>query len=398
MKLTQTSVARLAITKGKDDEIFFDDELPGFGLRIRAGGSRKWVLHYRQGGIQRRHTIGPAAVLTVEEARRKARRVLVAVDDGKDPAAEKVAKRAAAGLLFLAVVDDYLTARQRDMKPRSLVECTRHLRLLWKPLHGLPVGSVTRAQVAAILRRIADQRGPIAANRARATLSAMYGWAIGEGLCDLNPVIGTNKPGEEKTRDRILTDAELATIWNACPDSDYGRIVRLLMLTAQRREEIGGLRWPEIDSGKALVALPGERTKNGRPHDVPLSKQATAVLEAQEARAGRDLVFGDGEGSYSGWSKSKEALDTAAKLKADWTLHDLRRTAATRMADLGVQPHVIEAVLNHVSGHKSGVAGIYNRSTYAAEKRAALDLWGSHVQTIVAQSKGANVVKLKRAK
>jgi integrase len=181
-------------------------------------------------------------------------------------------------------------------------------------------------------------------------------------------------------RERLLTDAELVAIWKAAPDSDYGRIVRLLMLTAQRRE-IGALRWPEIEGEEetALIALPGSRTKNHRQHDVPLSAPALVEIEACLKASGRDLVFGKGEGGYSGWSRSKEALDVAADLKQPWTLHDLRRTAATRMADLGVQPHVIEAILNHVSGHKAGVAGIYNRSTYAAEKRAALDLWADHL-------------------
>ena len=129
------------------------------------------------------------------------------------------------------------------------------------------------------------------------------------------------------------------------------------------------------------LVCPTRVYKNGRPHDVPLSGSAMSIVEALPRRAARALVFGSGEGGYSGWSRSKEALDASTKLTEAWTLHDLRRTAATRMADLGVQPHVIEAILNHVSGHKSGVAGIYNRSTYGAEKRAALELWASHLQS-----------------
>jgi integrase len=184
-------------------------------------------------------------------------------------------------------------------------------------------------------------------------------------------------------------------IWKAAPENDYGRIVKLLMLTAQRREEIGSLAWSEIDTARKLITLPPDRTKNSRPHDVPLSDSAMAVLESTPPRVGRPLMFGSGKGGYSGWSKSKEALDGAAKV-APWTLHDLRRTAATRMADIGVQPHVIEAVLNHVSGHKSGVAGIYNRSSYAVEKRAALDLWANHLRVAIAAAEGANVRKLQR--
>jgi integrase len=192
----------------------------------------------------------------------------------------------------------------------------------------------------------------------------------------------------------VLGDAELVKIWNAAPDSDFGRIVKLLVLTGQRRDEIADLQRAEI--GDAVLALPAARTKNGRAHDVPLSAQALAVLGDHPERVGRTYAFGDGEGGFSGFSRAKERLDEACGV-IDWTLHDLRRTMATRMADLGVQPHVIEATLNHVSGHKAGVAGVYNRSTYAAEKRAALDLWGTHVQMLLARLEGANVTALRRA-
>jgi integrase len=160
---------------------------------------------------------------------------------------------------------------------------------------------------------------------------------------------------------------------------------------------IGSLRWSEIDSAKALLALPGSRTKNGRPHDVPLSTTALEALSGHPRRDDRDFVFGEGKGGFSGWSKAKAALDEACGVEG-WTLHDLRRTAATRMADVGVLPHVIEAVLNHVSGHRAGVAGIYNRSTYATEKRAALELWANHLMIAIAQAGGSNVTKLKRRK
>ena len=290
--------------------------------------------------------------------------------------------------------DDYLKARQGNLKTSSFEASTHHLNRLWKPLHRLPVTSIDRGAVAARLRTIATENGPVAADRARSTLSKMFAWAIGEGLCESNPVMGTNKQSEAKARERTLADHELVTIWNAVPGNDYGHIVRLLMLTAQRRDEIGGLRRTEVDTAGKLIVLPGERTKNGRAHEIPLSALALTELDSVTEREGSALVFGKGAGGYSGWSKSKAALDESCKLEP-WTLHDLRRTAATRMADLGVLPHVIEAVLNHVSGHKAGVAGIYNRSTYAAEKRAALDLWASHVRTIVAQAAGANVTKIR---
>ena len=394
MKLTQASIARLPTDK--PDAVYYDDDLQGFGIRIRAGGSRNYVVRYRQGGLERRHTVGSVSVLSIEEARKKARKVLVAVDEGRDPTAEKATKRASASLLFSSVAADYLEAKQSTIKPRTLVESTRYLNRDWKPLHGLPLGTVSRAMVSSHLREIAKKGGPTA-NRARSVLSAMYAWAIGEGLCETNPVDGTNKPDERRSRDRVLSDPELAAIWNAATDNDFGRIVKLLMLTAQRRNEMGELRWSEIDMTAATITLPAERTKNGRAHTVPLSADALDILRSIPHRNERDLVFG-GAGGFAGWSAAKVRLDEKlGSAVKPWTLHDLRRTGATRMADSGVQPHIIEAVLNHISGHKGGVAGVYNRSMYEPEKRAALDTLASYIRTARAKAKGANVTRLKRA-
>lgn len=393
------------------EAVYFDEgkdkvRVNGLALRIRESGSRSFVFFYRFAGRLKKYKIGDASTWTLDDARKEARKLRVEyLDRQMDPSAAKAMRvadaRAVSSLLFRTMKQDYINVRGADMKPRSHQECVRHLELHWKPFDSLALPDVTQAAVAAQLRTIAQKRGIVAANRARSTLSAMYAWAIGEGHATLNPVMGTNKQKGEKPRERVLSDAELAAIWRACPDNEYGRIVRLLMLTAQRREEIGSLRHSEIvspdDSTKALIALPGSRTKNGRPHDVPLSRAALGALACHPLQDNRDLVFGEREGGFSGWSKAKGALDNACGVK-DWTLHDLRRTAATRMADLGVQPYVIEAVLNHVSGHKAGVAGIYNRSTYAAEKRAALDLWANHLMIAIAQSKGGNVTKLRRAK
>jgi integrase len=255
---------------------------------------------------------------------------------------------------------------------------------------------VTRSIIATRLTAIAAKHGPVSADRCRAALSAFFTWAMREGICEANPTIATNTHSDAKPRDRVLSAYELAEIWNALPSNDYGRIVRLLTLTGQRREEIGGLRWSEIDFNNLVITLPGARTKNKREHCVPLSDFAMEILAGCPRRDGRDLVFGEGEGGFQGWSKSKTALDAAineARIKrhgtkapvfSAWRLHDLRRTCATVMADrLDVQPHIIEAILNHISGHKAGVAGTYNRALYASEKKAALALWGEHLRTIV---------------
>ncbi len=198
-------------------------------------------------------------------------------------------------------------------------------------------------------------------------------------------------------RDRVLTDDEVALIWRHAGAGDYSIIVRLLLLTAARRDEVGGMAWSELQDG--AWTIPAARTKNGRPHELALPSAAVALLANHPARDGRDLVFGSRAGPFSGWSKAKAELDArmSAALKAErgtkavlepWRLHDLRRTAATRMGDLGVQPHVVEAVLNHISGSKAGVAGIYNRAAYRDEKRAALALWADRVAELAGVKDG----------
>ena len=397
MKLTRASVQALSLPPSKGELIVFDDEIPGFGLRLRAGGSRKWIVQYKVGAKHRRFTFGSVAELDAGKARERARDLLAEVRVGRDPAGVKLEARARADETLGAIVERHLKRQEGRLRPRSYLETQRYLRAHWKPLHGLALAKVSRATVAQRLASIAENSGPTAADRARAALSSLFTWAMREGLAETNPVIATNRTSEAKSRDRVLTDAELAAIWKTLPDDQYGAIVRLLILTGQRREEIGGLRWSEIQVGK--IALPGERTKNHRPHDVPLTDKAAAVISGCRRRDDRDLIFGEGEGPYQGWSKSKAALDKAIAEKAadngpvaPWRLHDIRRTVATRMAELGVQPHIVEAALNHVSGHKAGVAGVYNRAVYAAEKRTALELWTNQVLTLTGEVPDAGLV------
>ncbi len=399
MKLTQANAERLTLPVGARDKIFFDDDLPGFGLRLRDGGKRSWIAQYRVGAKQRRVSIGTVETTRADEARNRAKNILSKVYLGGDPQMEKAEARAQASATLRNLVERYLDERAANrLKPRSLQEVERHLRVLWSPVAELPVKRVTRADVAAQLGKIAKQNGPFAANRARASLSALFSWAIGEGLCDANPVVGTNRPTEEIRRERVLTDPELGAVWGAAGIGDYAAIVRLLILTGQRREEVGGMPWSEIDTERARWRIGAERTKNGLAHEVPLSAPALGVLRGLELREGRDLVFGAGDGPFQGWSNAKGALDARVSAAlghtpAPWRLHDIRRTVATRMADLGVQPHVIEAVINHISGHKAGVAGVYNRASYAGEKRRALDLWAEHVAALV-EGRASKVVSL----
>lgn len=410
MKLTQPNATRQALPAGKSDAIFFDDDLPGFGLRLRAGGKRTWIIQYRVGAKQRRLTLGTVDKLNADQARKAAKGRLARVELGGDPQQEKHEARAAAGHTVGKLVEGYLARRHyetgRDPLRKSSYEATElYLQKHWKPLHGLQASKVDRSAIASRLTAIEADVSSVTAARARVALSSMFAWAIGQGIVDSNPVIGTNKPPEPKARDRVLSDAEIADIWAFSRDDNFGRIVKLLLLTGARRDEIGDLAWSEIDLERDVILLPAERTKNGRPHIVPLAPMAVAILKSVPRRPRSDgaieYLFGEGQGGFSGWSKAKVALDrrvneartaiAAGRGKqsgdpriADWRLHDLRRTVATVMADrLGVLPHIIEALLNHVSGHKAGVAGVYNRASYEREVRAALLLWTDHLESIV---------------
>lgn len=384
MKLTDKNLGKITLPAGKSEAFVWDDDLPGFGLRVRAGGKRTWIVQYRLGEKQRRLTLGTPANLRAEDARKAAKSSLAKVALGADPAGEKIEARTKASITLNVAAADFMEAVKPSLSQRYYQEVQRHLTRQWKPLGELQLDRIMRADVAAQMREIAIDSGPYAANRARATLSAFYSWALGEGIAASNPVIGTNKSTDEVSRDRVLSDAELATIWNACGEDDYGRILRLLTLTGQRREEVAAIADSEING--ELWTLSAARTKNGREHEVPLSDLALNIIKSIPRRDKRDLLFGTGAGPFSGFSKAKAAMDSRlGKKVSPWRLHDLRRTAATGMARLGVQPHVIEAVLNHISGHKAGVAGVYNRATYRTEKSAALKLWAEHIQRILSE-------------
>jgi len=396
MKLTSDNVRTLPV-KGAD-VLYPDDACENFYLRVRAGGSRTYCIQWRQGRLQRRATIGKVSHLPLDEARQRARKLLVGVYDGVDPIAQKAKAVVSDRQLFGVLATEYLEVRTRDMRPRSLDQCRMHLQKYFKPMHRMALNQIDRAAVAAELRIIARERGPVAANRGRSSLSAFFGWCIGEGILESNPTLGTNKQAEGGGRDRVLTDDELVAIWNACRDDDYGRIVKLLMLTGQRREEIASLKWSEVPDG--AIMLPKERTKNGRAHVVPLAINARAVLYEAPERVGSEFVFGAGKTGFNNFSKSKQQLDKACGVTG-FTLHDLRRTAASGMARLGVSLPVIEKILNHTSGSFAGVVGVYQRHDFAAEKFSALTLWDAHVANIVriqlARATGTNVTTLKRA-
>jgi integrase len=388
MKLNAKTVAALKLD-GKRDVIHFDDQLSGFGYRLRAGAGgkvlRSWVVQYRRGGTSRRLLLGSAAALSAEQARTMAKKALGLIAHGADPQADRADRRDKDKHTLRTVIDEYLAVKQ--VRPRTLIEITRYLQVYCRPLHGMPVDKVARKDIATRLVAVGREHGSISAARTRAALSAFFTWAMQMGIVESNPVIGTAKPGDTTPRDRVLTDDELTAIWRACGDDDFGRIVRLLICMPCRRSEIGAIAFSEFDNPENPSAwtLPAERSKNNRAHTLPLLPMALAIIKAVPKMVSRDFLFGVRGTGFTQWADAKRALDQRLgdKVKAPFVLHDVRRTLATKMADLGIAPHVIEQILNHRSGHKSGVAGIYNRSSYDREVRAALALWHDHVRTLI---------------
>jgi integrase len=405
-KLTDTVARTGVLPPGKQDVIVWDSALVGFGLRIRkvAKGVRKlWIVQYRDATrASRRFIIGSVDEMGAAKARDIAADKLAGVRLGIYPHAGRERQRKEAeqqrdrnAETFGVVAKLYLANRQKALRERSFLEVRRHIEKLWEPFAKKSIHEINRRMVALRIAEISEgirqadgavMGGPVAANRARATLSAMFSWAMREGIVDQNPVAATNKAIDEDPCDRVLTDAELAAIWTACRDDDYGRIVRILMLTGQRREEVGGMLWSELDLKGGLWTMQGSRTKNGKRHGVPLTPEVVGILE-KVARRGRpegtpDHVFG--RNGYSGWSKSKSLLDQRIRESgpiAPWRLHDLRRTMKTIMADkLDVRTEVSEAILNHA---KVGMEAVYNGAQYLTQKRRALETWADYLNPII---------------
>jgi integrase len=430
-RITKREVDQLA--KG---QIVWDTEVKGLGVRCQTTEAKHYILRFpipAQGKTRQRiMSLGRhGSPLTPELARKEARRLLGQVASGIDPLAEKKKQREPKpeGLTFNDAVEAYISAKLSEWKPGTAKQVINHLRTLAKPLHPLALAEINRQKVAELLRAIQTNSGPVARNRTRTSISAMYKWLDAEGLVPegTNPAAGTVMADEGPSRDRVLSNAELAEIWRALADDHVSDIIRLLVLTGQRRNEIAKLHWSEIDFEKALLTLPPARTKNRRTHELPLAPQAIAILQRwangpehskhqhskpehskhhhgpeyskQKTKANR--VANDGVVFEPvGWDLRKQKLDKAILAKRGgkpmphWTLHDLRRTCATGLAELGVLPHVIECILNHLSGFRAGVAAIYNRNRYVDEMREALVKWANHVDAITSPAAKARALAL----
>ena len=407
MKLTQRRIEELECPAGKKDALVFDDEQKGLAVRVTVSGGKSYLAQYTLAGSKRRVALGSCSGISLAAARDAVRTILGDVAKGRDPAADRKAaaldarrKAAHEALTLDALLDQWSALRLADKRQSYAAEAVRALRHAFDRSLALPAADLDRAAVVRVLDGLTKDGKPAMATRTAAYGRACFQWAIRRSALETNPF--TNLPlTPVAKRERVLTDEELRSIWLATAGpGPYNAIVRMLMVTGQRREEVAGMTWDEIAPDVSAWTIAASRAKNGAAHIVPLSAQAHAVLRAAPRRESVDepeLVFPGLRGQFNGYSKAKEALDEKCSVK-DWRLHDLRRTMATGLQWLGVRLEVTEAVLNHVAGSRAGIIGVYQRHTWAVEKRSALNAWGAHVAAIVeGRESGGNVTALHRS-
>ena len=382
-----------------------DGGMPGLILTLQPSGVRSWCVRYRNAAGQgRKHTIGVYPAIDLPAARKLAQAAFFVGAQGGDPAAAKKAARGAGQVpndrdrvehVVPAFIERYAKVHTKSWREAERI-LVREVAGRW---HGRHLGTLSKADVYELLDAIVDRGASIQANCTLAHLRKMCGWACERGIITASPCAGVKAPAPKRARDRVLADGELRAVWQACDGlrAPFGTIVRLLILTGARRDEVGGLRWSELDLDVGVWTLPAERSKNGQAHTVPLSAPALALLQAVSRTAGTDLVFPARKATHAAndFGGAKRRLDAALGLDMPaWVFHDLRRTAATGMARLGIGLPVIEKVLNHTSGSFGGIVGVYQRHSFGDEKRRALDAWAAFVERLVTEEPGANVVQL----
>lgn len=414
-----------AVAPGAADAFLWDDKISGFGVKVTTTGTKSYLFQYRlggRGGKTRRYSIGKHGSITAEAARKEAERLAILVSQGIDPQQQKQdASRKAVDLAFKSYsarfVEDCLKVRWKASHKdgESLLNRFAVPILGNKALHEINRSDI-RAVLAPVRKQVATARNLFA------VLRRLFRWAVSEGDITASPLEGMEPPPLPVSRDRVLSDSELRLVWNASGNLGYpfGPMVRLLIVTGQRLEEVSALSWHELHHKAAEWALPADRAKNVNSSVIHLSSLARAEVDElakrtkiKEGWPRKGLVFSTtGKTSVSGFSAAKRRLDRevaklAAKLAADdkdcssvaaWRFHDLRRTFATGMQRLGVRFEVTEAVLNHVSGSRSGVAGVYQRHDWAAEKVTALNAWADHITAILKNTDSTNVVPLASAR
>lgn len=429
-----------------------DGILTGLYFIIQPTGRKSWAVRYRHHGKPRKLSLGSylagndvaAAGEELTRIRREAADILERVRQGEDPAAKKqIAKKQAkdddtADRTRFDGVARLFLARYAKPKNRSWKDSARHIGLVPDKTNSertddpktflvvkrsaadrwghRPITDIRRADVIALLDDIVDDGKPILANRVLAALRKMFNWALERDLVDANPCDRVKPPSSEKARDRVLSEDELWALWRAAEELGwpFGRHMQMLVLTGQRRDEVAGMKWREINGN--TWTLPRDRAKTDKAHEVPLSAPALSILEQLPRIDGASHVFTTtGKTPISGFGKPKatvhdrmvQLLREEAEERGDdpeeievapWRLHDLRRTVASGMAKLGISIAVVEKILNHTSGTFAGIVGVYQRHEFSEEKRRALDAWAQYVEGLGKTSKNDNVVPLRHLK
>jgi integrase len=407
LKFTQDAIEALK-APSEYRVYWWDNTAPGFGIRISSKGKKVWVCQYRVGGKSVMETIATFAELpSLKDAKTRAMRSKLAARDGENPIAEKRVARQAhqkhKSLTFADAFDRYVREYcNRNLRPSTLKETERMFAHDIAPTLGKrPLTEITRRDIERLMEHKASTRdrprigrtggSGIMANRNLAKLNTFFAWCVRKELLTVNPAASVDRLVKEIARDRILEDEEILAFWHATETLGYpyAPMFKLLLLTGQRRGEVAGMRWAEINREKRLWTIPRERSKNDKAHFVHLSPLALQIIEAVPNTG--DALFG----TPNNFNLVKQRLDAEmierhGSAIEHWTLHDLRRTAASGMAQLNIPPHVVDKILNHTSSNLRGIALVYNRYQYLDERQNALDAWAQRVEGLVK-------VKIKRA-
>lgn len=400
MARTLTARTIETIKPGKARQEIADRYLPGLYLVLQTSGAKSWAVRYRSGGRPRKHTIGSYPALDLKAARAIGAKALRAAAEGRDPGREKIEARAAKVDSVESVAAQFIERHSnRNCRPGTAQQTQRLFRLYVVPRwRGRMIHEITRRDVLDLLDRVVDSGKPIQANRVFSALRKMFNFCVGRDIITVSPCAGIRPPSAERTRDRVLTESELRAVWHAADHIGWP-LVKLLVLTGARRDEVAKIEWSEINLKTRTWNLPAARTKNNRAHEIPLSDPAIAVLNSLPRIGEQFALTTTGDSPSSGYGKGKRRLDALLPPDmAPWRLHDIRRTVASGMARLGVALPTIEKVLNHSSGSFAGIVGVYQRHDFADEKRRALQAWGAFVTELVAGKPRKNVVALRRGR
>jgi integrase len=405
-KLTDRFLSSFRVEPPRKDRLAFDTECPGLGVRATARGTHSFIVQWTDPATKRkvREPIGVWGSITIEQARTAARARLGDVAKGVDIVADRRRRKAEAEaerlenmLSVETLFADWTKLHLVDRRPRYAKEAVRALKLAFRDYLKRPAARLERESVVAEIDKLRKRKKFSTADRVIAYGRACYSWAQKRGKVTGNPFLSLPISSARTQRDHVLDDA---TTWDAFDAAEtlgdpFGPFYQVAILTLQRRSEVAGMRWSEISKDSKKWTIPGPRMKNGRPHDVHLTQAALDVLERIPVQKDVDLVFSTtGTTPISGFTKAKRELDGAiVKLRkktaeqvgakaADlipWRLHDVRRTGVSKLASLGFDSIVVDKLLAHQPAKLQGVASVYQRHDFAAERARALDVWAAHV-------------------